>query len=578
MSLDFVFGLPVYDHGNTGILVFVCRLSTMVDRASVLDTVTGKQAAPLFVDCVFRHHGLPEAIVSNRDPRFTAAFWKTLFRLLGTKLSMSTADHPQRDGQTEHVNRVLEDALRSACAEAPRTWSDMLPMVEFALNNAVHASTGLTPFYLNGLRHPQVPLTLRGGTRSSGLSGGGARKELSSQVSDARRASLRKELSTIVDNRLNVTSRVRDAMVQAQDRQKEYSDQNGSGNLNVFIVGDLVLLDTRNLPLDTVSSVGSNKLKHCFIGPFAVLGSHGNAYTIDLPKSMKTHPTFYVGRLKRYHDPQGQSAPDDPSQGQEEVIENEAESQTPLGAPRKPVQVRGKRVGSPAGRITKMRAVGAPQQGLHRPGGPSVAHHTRESRTKVGIRAAGSQGARAAQIVGDKPPGEVSTLRQRPLGGQHGHGDLGSHDGDSGPQRVGPPEPPASRTGRQLGRQGQGPTQSRLRKGDPGRDASFPVARQPLGRRSSTEIENPQPLSEARSPTRPSPALLEWNGDLHYHVERVLQERRVHGKRQPLVKWRRYPASQNSWEPEDQLRVDCPKAFAIWDQKRQQLRKESVAS
>ncbi|GMF41138.1 unnamed protein product [Phytophthora fragariaefolia] len=321
---------------------------------------------------------------------------------------MSTADHPQTDGQTERVNRVLEDTLRSVCAEAPRTWSDMLPMVEFVLNNAVHASTGFTPFYPNGLRHPHVPLTLRGGTRASGLSGGGARKELSSQVSDVRSASSRKQLSTFVDNRLNGISRVRDAMAQAQDRQKEYSDRNGRGNVNVFNVGDLVLLDTRNLPLDTVSSVGSNKLKHRFIGPFAVLGRHGNAYTIDLPKSKKTHPTFYVGGLKRYHDLQGQSAPDDPSQGQEEVIEslqNETESQTPLGVPRKPVQARSKRVGSPAGRMTKVRAVGAPQHGLHKPGGPSVAHHTRESRTTVGSRAAGSHGARPAQIGGGKRPG-----------------------------------------------------------------------------------------------------------------------------------------------------------------------------
>ncbi|POM63375.1 Reverse transcriptase [Phytophthora palmivora] len=62
--------------------------------------------------------------VSDRDPRFTGAFWDTLFQLLGTKLTMTTADHPQTDGQTERVNCVLEDTLRSICAEAPRSWSD----------------------------------------------------------------------------------------------------------------------------------------------------------------------------------------------------------------------------------------------------------------------------------------------------------------------------------------------------------------------------------------------------------------------------------------------------------------------
>ncbi|KAG2959445.1 hypothetical protein PC119_g26705 [Phytophthora cactorum] len=107
MRLDFVFGLPADDHGNTGILVFVCRLSKMVHLAPVPDTITGEQTARLFVDGVFRHHGLPETFVSDRDPRFTAAFWQTLFQLLGTRLHMSTADHPQTDGQAERVNRVL---------------------------------------------------------------------------------------------------------------------------------------------------------------------------------------------------------------------------------------------------------------------------------------------------------------------------------------------------------------------------------------------------------------------------------------------------------------------------------------
>ncbi|POM73541.1 Pol protein [Phytophthora palmivora] len=125
MSLDFVFGLPADDKGDTGILVFVCRLSKMVHLALVRDKVTGKQAAQLFLDSVFRYHGLPDTI-------------------------------------TEPANRVLEDTLRSICAEAFRFRSDQLPMVEFALNNAVHASTRFTPFYLNGLRHPQVPLPLRG--------------------------------------------------------------------------------------------------------------------------------------------------------------------------------------------------------------------------------------------------------------------------------------------------------------------------------------------------------------------------------------------------------------------------------
>ncbi|KAE8963394.1 hypothetical protein PR001_g29386 [Phytophthora rubi] len=130
VSMDFIFGLPPDAEGRTGVLVFVDRFTKMV-------------------------HLIP-SIVSDRDPRFTSAFWSSLFQILGTKLSMSTAAHPETDGQTERVNRVLEDVLRSY-ATSFASWSSFLPLAEFALNNAERASTGLTPFFANNARHPRVP-------------------------------------------------------------------------------------------------------------------------------------------------------------------------------------------------------------------------------------------------------------------------------------------------------------------------------------------------------------------------------------------------------------------------------------
>ncbi|GMF82065.1 unnamed protein product [Phytophthora fragariaefolia] len=93
-----------------------------------------------------------------------------VFTLRGTQMSMSTVDHPQTDGQTERVNRVLVDALKSY-AHSFYHWSDCLPMAEFAINNSVHVSTGHTPFYVNALRHPRVPSVL--GAVAPSLSGGG---------------------------------------------------------------------------------------------------------------------------------------------------------------------------------------------------------------------------------------------------------------------------------------------------------------------------------------------------------------------------------------------------------------------
>ena len=76
--------------------------------------------------------------------------------MLGTRLAMSTVDHPQTDGQSERLNRVIGDVLRGVCAESPKSWSSLLPVIEFTLNNAVHASTGFTHFYVNSLTHTAV--------------------------------------------------------------------------------------------------------------------------------------------------------------------------------------------------------------------------------------------------------------------------------------------------------------------------------------------------------------------------------------------------------------------------------------
>ncbi|GMF45049.1 unnamed protein product [Phytophthora fragariaefolia] len=157
--MDFVFGLPPDAVGNTGVVAFVDRLNKMTHLAAVPDTIDGEGTATLFLDRVFRQHGLSEAVGSDRDPRYTGKFWTSIFAVLGTRLDMSTADHPQTDGQTERVNSVVEGVLRSICAETPKRWSAMLPLVELALHNPVHASAGCTPFYVIGLSHARVPQT-----------------------------------------------------------------------------------------------------------------------------------------------------------------------------------------------------------------------------------------------------------------------------------------------------------------------------------------------------------------------------------------------------------------------------------
>jgi hypothetical protein len=164
---DFAIGSALM---QTGILVFVDRFSKMVHLTAVPSNITAERSAEVFVDTVFRLHGMPSELISDRDIRFTATFWQHVFSILGTRLRMSTADHPQTDGQTERANRILEEILRCYVHSNPSSWSKHLSMAEFAMNNSVHASTTHTPFYVNGLRHPRLPPLLGG---EPPLSGGG---------------------------------------------------------------------------------------------------------------------------------------------------------------------------------------------------------------------------------------------------------------------------------------------------------------------------------------------------------------------------------------------------------------------
>ena len=124
--MDFVFGFPEDTHKNNDILVFEDRFSKMVHLDAVNESIPAHGCARVFIDAVFRLHGLPREIVSDRDPRFAVTFWQSVFRSVGTRLTMSTSDHPETDGQTERVNRILEEILRGY-VQSYTDWSEFLP-------------------------------------------------------------------------------------------------------------------------------------------------------------------------------------------------------------------------------------------------------------------------------------------------------------------------------------------------------------------------------------------------------------------------------------------------------------------
>ena len=118
--------------------------------------------ANLFISQIFKYHGLPTSIVSDRDPRMTSNFWRGLFENLGTRLNFSLAYHPQTDGQSEIVNSTILDLLKCYVTEVNQRgqWEKYLPLVEYAYNNTIHTSTGKSPFEVIEGR-PKVSLILR---------------------------------------------------------------------------------------------------------------------------------------------------------------------------------------------------------------------------------------------------------------------------------------------------------------------------------------------------------------------------------------------------------------------------------
>ena len=150
----------------------------MVHYKPVKITIDAPGLAEVIIDVVVRHHGLLDSIITDRGSLFTSKFWSSLCYFLGIKRRLSTAFHPQTDGQTERQNSTMEAYLRAFVNWEQNDWVRLLPMAEFAYNNAKNASTGHTPFELNCGFHPRVSFEDNVDPRSRSRSADKLAKEL----------------------------------------------------------------------------------------------------------------------------------------------------------------------------------------------------------------------------------------------------------------------------------------------------------------------------------------------------------------------------------------------------------------
>ncbi|GJY54461.1 putative reverse transcriptase domain-containing protein [Tanacetum coccineum] len=300
--MDFVTKLPKSSQGYDTIWVIVDRLTKSAIFIPMKETDPLEKLARMYLKEVVTRHGIPVSIICDRDPRFASNFWRSLQKALGTSLDMSTAYHPQTDGQSERTIQTLEDMLRACVIDFGNGWVKHLPLVEFSYNNSYHASIKAAPF--------------------EALYG----RKCRSPVCWAEVGEVQLTGPEIVQETTEKIIQVKQRMQAARDRQKSYADLKRKPM--EFEVGDKVMLKVS--PWKGVVRFGKRgKLNPRFVGPFKVIKRVGDvAYKLELPEELsRVHNTFHVSNLKKCHADEPLAVPldglhfDDKLQFVEEPIE-----------------------------------------------------------------------------------------------------------------------------------------------------------------------------------------------------------------------------------------------------------------
>ena len=270
VSLDFITGLPRSSNGNDAILTLVDSVSKMAHFIPTKTTVSAAETVELLADRLVRYHGFPTTLISDRDTRFVSELWGKFCERFKIKRALSSAWHPQTDGQTERVHRTLEQILRTYIQTDEAAWEGLLPAAELAYNCTVHNSTGMTPFETMIGENPLRAIDL----------------DLNEALEPTVTPPMTKIFQQLVD-------RAAVHILQAQALQKHYADQKRKEA--EFQEGEQVWVSTRFMP-----PRGSSKFQPRFIGPFKIVKRIGKvAYQLDLPPSMQQHPVFHVSLLQK---------------------------------------------------------------------------------------------------------------------------------------------------------------------------------------------------------------------------------------------------------------------------------------
>jgi len=273
ISADFITKLPLAQ-GYDSILVVVDQLTKMVHFIPTTEKTLAEGLAKLFRNNVWKLHGLLESIISDRGPQFTAGLIRELNRMLEIESKLSTAFHPQTDGQTERVNQELEQYLRMFIDHRQEQWPDWLGTAEFAYNNKTHSSTEVSLFKANYGQDPRMGFEMRRKGKYEGA-------------------------EKFVTKMKEIQEEAKAALGKAQEEMKKYTDRKRA-EVDEYKVEDLVMLSTKDLKYQMVRRRTEKLTERC-VGPYKIKKIvSSNTVELELPSIVKIHLVVNVSRIRRY--------------------------------------------------------------------------------------------------------------------------------------------------------------------------------------------------------------------------------------------------------------------------------------
>ena len=287
----------------------------MVHFIPTTEKTSAKGLARLFRDNVWKLHGLPESIISDRGPQFAAGLMRELNRILEIESKLSMVFHPQTNRQTERVNQELEQYLRMFIDHRQEQWPDWLGTAEFAYNNKVYSSTKVLPFKANYRQDPRMGFEMRKKGKYKGAEKFAYNNKTHSSTKvlpfkanyrqdprmgfEMRKKGKYEGAKKFVTKMKEIQEEVKAVLGKTQEKMKKYTDKKRE-EVNDYKVGDLVMLSTKDLKYQMVRR-RTEKLMERFVGPYRIKKIVSlNAVELELPSTVKIHSVVNVSRIQRY--------------------------------------------------------------------------------------------------------------------------------------------------------------------------------------------------------------------------------------------------------------------------------------